>query len=114
MNKLGKFLNAGILEDNMGKILQLLLQYGYEADGSTRQELMRIMTVESFPLPAKNVTFGGRLRFKGKNNHYVTVGKRTTCFYDKDGFQTSNFETFNTSDSVGIENKLKAQNEQIR
>lgn len=64
-------------------VIELLLENGWEPDGETRSETVRVPTA-ACPAFGKSGgelrTFGGRMRF-AKGDRRVTVGKVTCCFY---------------------------------
>jgi hypothetical protein len=66
-------------------VIQSLLDHGFEPDGETRTEIVRIPTSSS-PMYGKSggelAKFGGRLRFAKKGTDIkATVGDRTTVLY---------------------------------
>lgn len=75
----------------------LCLTSGFEEDGSTKMEHVKFITKDSYPFAGALATFGGRLRLKStKSNWKVTIGKRTTCFYQVENRQGFNFNNFPT------------------
>lgn len=93
---------TGKQEENLAAVIRLLIEKGFCEDGKTRQETVKFVTMDSYPLPGAVATFGGRKRFAlPETNWKVTVGKRTVFFYQsgQDGatagghqFQTGDFE----------------------
>ena len=72
------------MADNLGKVLDLLHEAGWEPDGETEHKQFKIITQASYPLAGAVIQLGGRLRFhKPNSDRYVTVGKRTVYFYRK-------------------------------
>lgn len=73
----------------MASAIDALLGAGFEPDGKTREEIVRVPTQGS-PLLGRSggelAKFGGRRRFtKAGTNVKVTVGPRTTAIYRVDG-----------------------------
>jgi hypothetical protein len=92
----------------MNSVITLLQNYNYVPDGHTQSDTFKIITKTSYPLAGDIVTLGGRLRFKRGLNNYATVGKRVTCFYNRnEKGEPVNFKTFQTKNQVLIENFLK-------
>jgi hypothetical protein len=86
-------------------LIQKLIINGWQEDGQTSIETMRIPTLNA-PVfgnsGGKLITIGGRLRMK-KQDWYVTIGKRTTNFYQKDKMGAIyNFNNFKTKDIKNI------------
>lgn len=67
------------------RVINELTAYGWQPDGTTPTETVRVPTVEApifGGIGGKVVTTGGRQRFARPGTNYrVTVGKRTTFFY---------------------------------
>lgn len=81
-------------------IIAMLLAIGWEADGATREETVRVPTTRC-PLYGKSggelATFGGRTRLRlPDTDRRVTVGSRTTCFYRVADGKTSEYVNFKT------------------
>lgn len=91
--------------------IKAVLDAGYVADGETRSESVRMPTtacpvVGRGKIGGEVATFGGRQRFALIGTPYkVTVGPRTTNFYEfekgKDK-EAHGFKYFDTSDIEGI------------
>lgn len=79
----------------MEKVIEILTENGWQPDGATKTETVRIPTTEA-PLTCggkgggKLATFGGRQRFR-RGLWFCTVGPRTVNFYtrDRQGFHQS-------------------------
>lgn len=72
-------------EAAMQEVIKMLLEAGWEQDGQTAQQMVRIPTTD-YPvyggIGGKLVKTGGRLRLCLPGTDYrVTVGKITTYFY---------------------------------
>ena len=79
----------------MENAIKEILEFGFQPDGHTETNSYKIVTANSYPLPGKIVTTGGRQKFK-KGNLKITIGKRTVCMYsvkDKKAINMKNFET---------------------
>jgi len=81
--------------------IELLLSMGWQMDGQTRTETVRIPTSRS-PLfggiGGEIRTFGGRTRLSRGDRRRVTVGKRTTCFYVLVEKEARDFVSVDTKD----------------
>ncbi len=64
----------------MEEVIKLLLENGWEEDGTTMAQSFRTHSFAFGGGPIARV--GGRIRLK-KGDNKVTVGKRTTCFFRK-------------------------------
>jgi hypothetical protein len=64
----------------MEQVIRALLAAGFEADGTTESETVKLITRNSYPLPGKLATFGGRQRYR-RGDWRVTVGPRVVFFY---------------------------------
>lgn len=77
-------LNANAL---VAQVIALLQDHGFQDDGRTQEESVRVSTRAS-PVLGKTggelATFGGRQRFAHPSGWKVTVGKRTVCVYRPD------------------------------
>ena len=77
MGKLGERAMAAVIDE--------LLDAGFEPDGQTREEIVRVPTANSPVLGRSGgelAKFGGRQRFSHRSTSVkVTVGARTVCFY---------------------------------
>lgn len=76
-------------EQVMADVIQALLDAGFEPDGLTKEQIVRIPTRNS-PLFGKTggelAKFGGRQRFaKTGTSVKATVGARTTAIYRSEG-----------------------------
>lgn len=91
------------------EITMLCLNNGFEENGSTKTGHVKIITKDSYPFAGALATFGGRLRLKStKSNWKVTIGKRTTCFYQVENQQGFNFTNFPTKNVEKISQFLQA------
>ena len=71
-------------ELTMLKVIEVVLEAGYLADGETKTETVRYISEASYPFAGKEVSLGGRQRFHlPETDKYVTVGKLITYFYIK-------------------------------
>jgi len=69
--------------DSQRFVIALLIAHGWQEDGTTREETVRIPTMRSpvfGGVGGELRTFGGRQRLR-KGDRRVTVGPRTVCFY---------------------------------
>lgn len=80
-------------------VFAALLAAGFIADGHTESETVRIPT-RNCPvyggIGGELATFGGRKRFR-RGEQFVTVGKRTICFYEKRDRKAYNFRSYPTN-----------------
>ena len=102
--------------DHVARVAELLTQHGYKDAGQTAKHNVRIPTVRSpvfGGIGGEAATFGGRTRFEHPKGHRVTIGKRTTNFYqwDNNKKQTINFSGHDTKDVTGdtIKNEIKTR-----
>ena len=76
------------MEDNVNKVIELLNNYNWIADGFTSIGIMRIY--------GKDVIYGNKMRYKSLSGKWkVSIGKRITYFYsldDKRYFDTKNID----------------------
>jgi hypothetical protein len=90
----------GTLEE----ILLLLRDRGWEPDGQTRSETVRIPTARSpvyGGIGGELATFGGRIRLKLPGTNWkVTCGMRTLCTYQVVDHQAVGGATYKTRDPV--------------
>lgn len=82
---------------------------GFVPAGETNVETFRVITKKSYPLPGAEIKVGGRQRFSlPDTNRFVTVGARTTCFYEVVNGKAQNFANFNNKkDFDGIQEILQ-------
>jgi hypothetical protein len=82
------------------RIITLLVEQGWQEDGATRTEHVRIGTSRSpvyGGIGGEARTFGGRQRFrKPDSDLYVTVGRNSVCFYHKRDGQAIGFRSYST------------------
>lgn len=108
-------------KDKVANIINILLEKGFELDGTSQGEAYKLITKNSYPLPGALVEPAIRQRLKKSGTEYkVTVGKVTTNFYragkyiDKMQFMGKihwhikygafEFTNFKTKDEEGIKN----------
>lgn len=99
----------------MGEVIQALLDNGFDPDGHTQEQIVRVPTRKS-PLFGKSggelAKFGGRQRFvKTGTNIKATVGARTTALYRIEGKGlegVSGIASLNTKDIEGLRGALAA------
>lgn len=98
-------------EESTSRVVDLLIETGWIADGVTLVEEVRIPTMRSpvFGGCGGEVRkFGGRARFiRGEDR--VTVGPRTVNFYRVQGGQPGPFTQFKTADLEGIKRHLRGE-----
>lgn len=68
--------------DNQNKVIELLIQDGWQPNGTTYADSYKIITAKSYPLAGAIITTGGKPKYE-KNGWTVCVGKRTTTFYKR-------------------------------
>ncbi|QDX90982.1 hypothetical protein EEL30_00480 (plasmid) [Brevibacillus laterosporus] len=83
----------------MEKVIESLLENGFIPDDHTAVRVERGRSV-----------IGGRLRYK-RGSIFVTVGKRTTCVYKKEGKQILWVKNFETKDATSIMRYIAEQKE---
>jgi hypothetical protein len=82
-------------------MIAILLNAGFGFSGKTRQEHVKFITKDSYPLAGALATFGGRSKFR-RGDWRVTIGARTVSFYQVLEGQATNFRNFKTSDVEGV------------
>lgn len=96
----------------MQQVIELALTYGFEPDGHTKSEHVRIPTTDN-PLFGKSggvdATLGGRQRFsKTGTSIRATIGKRTTYIYRLESpGRVIGLGSFDTKEVEKIEKLLK-------
>lgn len=94
----------------MDDVLKVLESNGWTADGRTASKSVRIPTRKS-PLYGKSGgelrTTGGRVRY-AKGGRRVTVGPRSTCFYEIVENQRLNFIWVETKNMIRIKDLAEA------
>jgi len=86
--------------DKINEVVSLVLQHGYEPDGETPAVTSKVIRNDT------ETNLNGRQRFK-KSNHFVTVGERKVCFYDKTNNVISNMKTYYTKNVETIGTIIK-------
>lgn len=82
----------------MQKVIECLITNGFIPDGHTAIRVERDLSGLS--------KIGGRLKYK-KGTIFITVGKRTTCIYQKEGKQILWAKNFETKDDRSISQYIK-------
>lgn len=94
----------------MDEVLKVLEANGWTADGRTASKSVRIPTRKS-PLYGKSGgearTLGGRVRY-AKGARRVTVGPRSTCFYQIAEKERLNFIWVETKNLIRIKDLAEA------
>jgi len=90
----------------MEAVVTLLTEAGFEADGTTRRESVRVATRASPVYGCSGgevATFGGRARYAKRGGDLrATVGKRTTCIYRVADAVVVSSKTLDTKDIEGV------------
>jgi hypothetical protein len=95
-----KLITKEVRMDNQSVVINELIDNNWEADGNTISKSYKIITQKSYPLSGALITQGGRPRFR-KGHWKVTVGKRTTYFYQLDkNKQVNNGHHFSTTKDI--------------
>lgn len=92
-------------------VVDVLLANGWTPAGHTESETVRIPTTRApvyGGIGGEVRTFGGRARFAKGERRRVTVGARTTCFYEVVDKKAQGFVSLRTKDIDRI--KAAAQN----
>jgi len=88
-------------EKRMAEVIKMLIEKGgYSRNGETQSETVRFITINSYPCPGCEATFGGRERYErkiGNGIYRATVGKVTTNLYK--------FEKHQATDLIGFKTK---------
>lgn len=92
-------------------VIEVLLGTGWTAEGRTPMKSVRVPT-RRVPLYGKSGgevrTSGGRARFSKGGSRRVTVGKRTTCFYQMVGGKAEGFTIVESKDIARIRELAEA------
>lgn len=77
--------------------IESLVYLGFEDDGETRGDCLKIITRKSYPLPGAIANISSRVRLKLPGTAWkVTVGKITTNFYTVENHKVTSFKQFKT------------------
>ena len=99
--------------DSQRFVIALLIAYGWQEDGATREETVRIPTIRSpvfGGVGGELRTFGGRARLR-KGDRFVTVGPRLVCFYRRGPDGPSDFDRVPTKDARRIGELAQCEDE---
>jgi hypothetical protein len=89
--------------DTATQIITLLTEAGWQPAGCTQEEIIhsRNSGKPKFDEADQPITMGGRPRLR-KGNRFVTVGARTTCFYQRTAGSPDGFQRIKTTDIAAV------------